>query len=92
MAINQKDKALGVARRLVTLAEQITALIETSNALKIEKESSGIDFTLYNADYALGDLKHLDGTSLNNAMTSFAAFKTWAEAGFYDDTWYALKR
>ena len=92
MAINQKDKALSIARRLVALAEQQMILMDAATALKNEKESSGIDLTTYNTDFSVSDLKHVDGTSLNNAITSFAAFKTWAEAGFYDDTWQALRR
>lgn len=92
MAIDQTDKAVSIAKRLVNLSEQIMSVIAESDALKNEKESSGVDLEAYNAVYEAGELRHVDGTRLNNCITSFAALKTWAESNFHDDIWQQARR
>lgn len=87
MAIDQTDKALALGRRLVLLSGQIMSVIEEARAVKDEKESSGIDLTTFDAVFAAGDLRHVDGTRLNNVITSFAALETWATTNFHDDNW-----
>lgn len=87
MAVNQTDKALNLASRLVAASSQLMGAVEQLAALKDEKESSGVDFTVATIQTALGisSIKHVDGAALNSILSSAAALKTWLEANFHDD-------
>lgn len=88
---DQTDKAMKIGRKLVELSDRLMKVMEEARAVKDEKESSGIDLTAYNVIYADNDLRHVDGTNLNNCISSFAAFETWATTNFHDDIWQTAR-
>ena len=95
MAINQVDKALNLATNLIDAADQLMTAVFKLDALKAEKESSGVDFTAAAVEAALAastSLRHVDGTALNNVITSGAATKTWLEQNFHDDNFQKVRR
>lgn len=88
MAVVQTEKAVNLARALVVHCDALMNALDQINAIKSEKESSGVNFAdaANEAAYAaLTDLKHVDGTVLNNVLTSGAAILAWMVAEFHDD-------
>jgi hypothetical protein len=91
MAKDTTDKAMDLARQLVKLSDDIMIAMEKGIAIRDEKEGAGIDFTALDATLATSDLRHVTSADLNNAITSFVAFATWAKEGFRDDVWQACR-
>ena len=87
MAIDNTDKAVAIATALSNLSERIMLVIEDAHAVKNEKEGLGIDLTDFDAVFAAGSLRHVDGATLNNVITSFMALETWAMANFNTTNW-----
>jgi hypothetical protein len=92
MAKDTTDKSMALARQLVTLSNDIMTVMEKGIAIRDEKEGAGIDFATLDATLASSDLRHVTSTDLNNAITNFVAFDTWAKAGFHDDVWQACRK
>lgn len=87
MAIDNTDKALSIAKQLSDLSERIMSVIEDAHSAKNEKEGLGIDLSDYDALFAEGQFRHLDGNTLNNIISSFIALETWATTNFHTTNW-----
>ncbi len=88
MAIDVTQKALNLATDLMNACDALMNALERLNDLKDEKESAGVDFTAAAVESALtasATLKHIDGNSLNNVLTSGAALLAWMVSNFHDD-------
>lgn len=88
---DQTDKAMKIGRKLVELSDRLMKVMEEARAVKDEKESSGLDLTDFDVVYLTNDLRHVDGNNLNNCISSFAAFETWATTNFHDDIWQTAR-
>ncbi len=80
------DKASNIASETVQAAQKFMEAIETLRNLEDERASAGIDLTAYDATYAEGSNKHVDGTMLNAVLnTSIPAIWTFMTTNFHDD-------
>lgn len=95
MAVVSDQKVLNIAAHLVDLSDRIMVLIDEARAVKEEKEGCGYDLTTpaNEALFAASvDLKHVDGTLLDNVISSFAALDTWSTANFHTSNWQQARK
>lgn len=93
MAVDTTQKALNLATRLVTQATILMDAVRALDALRQEKEGSGIDFAPAGVamDFSGTDLKHVDGNNINNVLTTAGSLKAWLESTFNDDNLDAVR-
>jgi hypothetical protein len=93
MAIDTTDKALNLATRLVAQATNLMDAVRALDALREEKEGSGVDFAPGGTpmDFSGTGLKHIDGNNINNVLTTAGAVKSWMESTFNDDNLDAVR-
>ena len=86
MAIDQTDKAQNMATKVVTASVKFMDAINELRQLEEERAAAGLTLTDYDADYATGSNKHVDGNALNGVVaTSIPAIWTFMTTGSYDD-------
>ena len=93
MAIDATNKALNLATKLVTQATRLMDAVRALDALRQEKEGSGVDFAPGGVpmDFAGTDLKHINGNNINNVLTTAGNVKAWLESTFNDDNLDAVR-
>lgn len=87
MATDTTDKALNLASKLVVQATLLMDAVRALDALKQEKEGSGVDYAPGGVamDFAGTSLKHIDGDAINNVLTTAGVLKDWLATTFNDD-------
>lgn len=79
MAADLKNKAISIAQETVQAAEQFAAALDKLQALEKERVKSGINLSLFDADFAVtGSVAHVTGADLiallATSMTAILGF------------------
>jgi hypothetical protein len=93
MAKDNTQKVVLIATQLINFSDKLMLTVEEGNALLQLKESSGIDLTAFDEVYPLhASLAHVDGTALNNVLSTIGALNTWLTTTFNDDNLQTVRR
>jgi len=86
-------KTVNLCRSLMDASVQLMDAVAKLEALKDEKESSGLDFTTAGNESALAasDLKHASGANFDAVISSGAALKTFLVTNFHDDNFQKVR-
>lgn len=86
MAIDQTDKAQNLATKIVNESQKFMLALAALRDLEDERVAAGLDLTAFDADYATGSNKHIDGAALNAVInTSIPAIWTFMIGANHDD-------